>query len=145
MKVSTKGRYALRMMIELATKAEGEYTSLKEISKSQDISVKYLEQITGMLSKAGMIKSARGANGGHMLAGRPDQYTVGEILRVTEGSLSPVACLDDKTNLCERAGSCVTLEFWEGLEKVINDYVDGVTLEDLVVKYQEKGSFEYII
>ena len=145
MKISTKGRYALRMMVELGTKAEGVYTSLKDISKSQDISVKYLEQITSMLSKSGMIKSARGANGGHMLSRRSDQYTLGEILRVTEGSLSPVACLEDKSNLCERAGRCATLEFWEGFEKVINDYVDSVTLADLINKIKEKGSFEYII
>ncbi|MEG0663159.1 MAG: Rrf2 family transcriptional regulator, partial [Anaerovoracaceae bacterium] len=91
MKISTRGRYALRLLLELATKAEGEYTSLKDVSGRQGISVKYLEQITGSLSKSGMIKSARGAQGGYRLARKPEEYTVGDILRVTEGSLAPVA------------------------------------------------------
>jgi len=134
MKVSTKGRYALRMMIELAAKGEEQYTSLRDISQSQDISIKYLEQITGMLSKAGLIKSARGANGGHMLAKASEEYTVGEILRVTEGSLASVTCLEDETNQCQRWGACATIDMWQGLNKVINDYLDSITLKDLLNK-----------
>ncbi|MGI6736432.1 MAG: RrF2 family transcriptional regulator [Anaerovoracaceae bacterium] len=145
MKISTKGRYALRMMVELAARGTSEYTSLKEISKDQDISVKYLEQITSMLSKAGLIKSARGANGGHMLTRRPEQYTVGEILRVTEGSLAPVACLDDGAETCQRVGSCATIDLWVGLEKVITEYLDGVTLADLLQRYYDKGASDYVI
>ncbi|MGI6722522.1 MAG: RrF2 family transcriptional regulator [Anaerovoracaceae bacterium] len=145
MKISTKGRYALRMMVELATKDENQYTSLKDISKKQDISLKYLEQITSLLSKAHMIRSARGANGGHKLERKPSEYTVGEILRVTEGDLAPVACLAGEDVGCEKIGTCATIELWQGLEKVINDYLDGITLEDLVNNYYEKGAYEYVI
>ncbi len=145
MLVSTRGRYALRMMVELATKAEGEYTSLKDISHRQDISIKYLEQISSLLSKSGLLKSARGANGGYRLVKRPDQYTVREILLVTEGSLAPVACLGDECANCEHAVDCATMDLWSGLEKVINDYLSGVTLGDLLQRYYEKGSNAYVI
>ena len=111
MLVSTRGRYALRMMVELATKAEGEYTSLKDISHRQDISIKYLEQISSLLSKSGLLKSARGANGGYRLVKRPDQYTVREILLVTEGSLAPVACLGDECANCEHGKGDRRLSF----------------------------------
>lgn len=145
MLVSTRGRYALRMMIELASKGEGEYTSLKEISKRQNISIKYLEQITSPLSKSGLLRSARGANGGYMLSKRPDQYTVKEILTVTEGSLAPVACIGEECGSCERAYECATMDLWIGLEKVINDYLGGITLQDLLDRYYEKGANAYII
>ncbi|NLG26196.1 MAG: Rrf2 family transcriptional regulator [Clostridiales bacterium] len=132
MKISTKGRYALRMMIDLAQQRGGEYVALKDISERQQISVKYLEQIASLLSKAGQLRSSRGAQGGYQLAFRPEEYTAGEILRITEGSLEPVACLDDAVNQCARCNRCETLSFWEGLAKVIHDYVDGVTLRDLL-------------
>jgi len=145
MKISTRGRYALRMMISLAVRDEGQYVSLKDISQDQDISMKYLEQITGMLAKAGLIKSARGARGGYMLARAAGDYTAGDILRVTEGSMSPVTCIGKEAVRCMRMEDCATVDFWEGLDKVINEYIDGVTLEDLVKRYKYKEGNEYVI
>ncbi len=132
MKISTKGRYALRLMIDLAQHNVGEYIPLKDISVRQQISAKYLEQIVVQLARAGFVKSTRGAQGGYQLAKMPSEYTVGDILRITEGSLAPVACLEHEPIDCERAADCVTLDFWRGLYDVINKYVDGTTLEDLV-------------
>ncbi len=132
MKISTKGRYALRLMIDLAQHNVGEYIPLKDISVRQQISAKYLEQIVVQLARAGFVKSTRGAQGGYQLAKMPSEYTVGDILRITEGSLAPVACLEHEPLDCERSADCVTLDFWRGLYDVINKYVDGVTLEDLV-------------
>ncbi len=131
MKISTKGRYALRLMIDLAQHNAGEYIPLKDISVRQQISAKYLEQIVVQLARAGFVKSTRGAQGGYQLAKMPSEYTVGDILRITEGSLAPVACLEHNPIDCERAEDCVTLDFWRGLYDVINKYVDGTTLEDL--------------
>ncbi len=132
MKISTKGRYALRLMIDLAQHNVGEYIPLKDISVRQQISAKYLEQIVVQLARSGFVKSTRGAQGGYQLAKMPSEYTVGDILRITEGSLAPVACLEHEPIDCERAAECVTLDFWRGLYDVINKYVDGTTLEDLV-------------
>ena len=132
MKVSTKGRYALRIMADLAMHSNGEYIRLKDISERQAITLKYMEQIMPSLTKAGYVKSYRGNNGGYMLARKPEEYTVGEILRSTEGSLSPLACIEDTPNRCPRKEECTTLAFWEGLWKVINEYVDGITLADLI-------------
>ena len=124
MKISTKGRYALRLMIDLAQHDAGGYIPLRDISKRQEISAKYLEQIVVQLSRAGFVTSTRGAQGGYQLARHPSEYTVGDILRITEGSLAPVAC--------PRAEECITLDFWRGLYDTINKYVDSVTLEELV-------------
>ncbi|MDY3618869.1 RrF2 family transcriptional regulator [Agathobaculum sp.] len=132
MKISTKGRYALRLMIDLAEHDTGGYVPLRDISKRQEISAKYLEQIVVQLSRAGFVRSTRGAQGGYQLAKPPSEYTVGDILRITEGSLAPVACLEHEPLECVRAGECVTLEFWRGLYKVVNSYVDKTTLEDLI-------------
>lgn len=132
MRVSTKGRYALRIMADLAIQEQGVFIRLKDISERQSITLKYMEQIMPLLTKAGYVKSYRGNNGGYMLARKPEEYTVGEILRTTEGSLSPIACIEDCPNRCQRKEECVTLSFWEGLWKVINEYVDSVTLADLV-------------
>ncbi len=132
MKISTKGRYALRIMLDLAEHNTGEYISVKEISERQDITIKYMEQIVSQLSKTGYLKSLRGNSGGYRLAKAPKEYTVGEILRSIEGSLAPVACLEDSPNQCERCNKCPTLSFWEGLDKVISDYVDNITLADLL-------------
>ncbi len=132
MKISTKGRYALRIMIDLAINSNGDYIRLKDISMRQSITLKYLEQIMPLLTRAGYVKSYRGNNGGYMLARKPGEYTVGEILRTTEGDLTPVPCVADSPNLCPRSEQCMTLPFWEGLWKVINDYVDSVTLMDLI-------------
>ncbi len=131
MKISTKGRYALRLMIDLAHNGEG-FVSLKDIAERQEISVKYLEQIVTVLCRIGFLKSLRGSQGGYKLAKSPNDYTVGDILRVTEGDLAPVACLDDEHNQCGRFACCSTIDFWQGLYDVVNKYVDSVTLADLL-------------
>lgn len=142
MKISTRGRYALRFMIDLAQHNNGGYTALKDISVRQEISIKYLEQITSLLSKFGLVISERGPQGGYKLARKPDEYNVGEILRITEGNLAPVACLDGTENTCEKHDICKTLPLWEGLQRVVNEYLDGVSLEDLV--HQEFGEDNYM-
>ena len=126
MKISTKGRYALRLMLDLAEHNTGEFISLKDISERQNVTVKYLEQIVTSLTRAGFLRSQRGNNGGYRLARQPSEYTIGEILRVMEGNLEPIACLENYPNDCPRAEECVTLPFWIGLSKVINDYVNSV-------------------
>ncbi|BFL47648.1 Rrf2 family transcriptional regulator [Lactonifactor longoviformis] len=145
MKISAKGRYALRLMIDLAEHNSGEYIPLKEISRRQEISVKYLEQIVVILGKAGYLRSTRGPQGGYMLAKDPGQYTAGDILRLIEGKLAPVACLEDETNQCLRQEACATLKFWEGLYRVINEYVDSVTLQDLAEEHRKSGALDFII
>ena len=132
MKISTRGRYALRFMIDLAMHSENQYIALKDISARQEISVKYLEQIASLLSKHGLLMSIRGQQGGYKLSRSPAKYSVGEILRLTEGPLAPVACLENPDMPCERLAVCKTLPFWRGLYKVIEEYVDNYTLEDLV-------------
>ncbi len=138
MKISTKGRYALRLMIDLAEHDRGEYIPLKEISSRQNVSVKYLEQIVNQLSRAGLLRSVRGAQGGYRLAKDVQEYTAGEILRVTEGGLAPIACLTESAEICPRNSACETLDFWVGLGKAIDSYVDSVSLEDLVLQHQKK-------
>lgn len=144
MRVSTKGRYALRLMVDLALHSGGEYIALKDISARQEVSVKYLEQIVALLGKAGFLKSVRGPCGGYRLARAPEDYTAGEILRLTEGSLAPVPCLDDKPNRCPRYARCSTISFWEGLEQAVGRYLDSVTLADLARQEQGPGE-DYII
>ncbi len=134
MKISTKGRYALRLMLDLAMDESGEYVTVKSISERQGISGKYLEQIVSALSKAGYVKSSRGAQGGYKLARPAEEYTVGSILRLIEGSLSPVACLDDKPNCCPRSANCATLDLWRRIDKAVGDVVDNTTLADLIEK-----------
>lgn len=129
--VSTKGRYALRVMTDLAEHNTGEYIPLKEIAERQGISEKYLESIIAVLSKADYLSGLRGKGGGYMLTRPPEQYTVGSILKLTEGSLAPVACLEHIPNCCERSSECKTLPMWEKLEKLIDDYLEGITLADL--------------
>ncbi len=132
MKISTKGRYALRMMLDLALNEETGYIPIKEIAKRQGISDKYLEQIISVLNRAGFVKSVRGAGGGYKLTKKPGEYTVRMILELTEGSLAPVACLEDEVNTCERADHCVTLGVWKKIYKAVNDVVDNITLQDLI-------------
>lgn len=139
MKISTKGRYALRLMIDLAMNNTGEFIPLKNVSERQDISVKYLEQIITVLVKAGFVKGLRGSRGGYKLAKKPEDYTVGMILRLTEGSLAPVACLDDEVNTCERASNCITLGLWQELYDAINGVVDNITLADLIERGKKQG------
>ncbi len=139
MKISTKGRYALRLMIDVAIHDGQGLVSLKDVAARQQISMKYLEQIAGTLSKAGMLRSGRGAQGGYCLTRAPERYTVGSILRLTEGDLAPVACLEPEAEPCERRAACATLDFWTGLYATVNDYVDRFTLADLVRTEQEKA------
>ncbi len=129
MKFSTKSRYALRMMEQLAREPKGTCLSLKEISESQCISLKYLEQIVSPLTRAGLLKSVRGSHGGYCLVKEPHAYTAGEIIRVIEGSLATIPCLEDETNICPRHQECRTLTFWKGLDEVIAQYMDERTLE----------------
>lgn len=131
MKFSTKSRYALRLMEQLAHQVKDEYTSLKEISACQNISLKYLEQIVTPLTRAGLVKSVRGSQGGYKLAKEPCDYTAGEIIRAIEGPIATIPCLENETNTCPRCAECRTLFFWEGLDSVIRNYMDGITLEEL--------------
>ncbi|MGN0407045.1 MAG: RrF2 family transcriptional regulator [Bacteroides sp.] len=144
MKISTRGRYALRMMLDLAVNYNGEPIRLKDISKRQGISDKYLEQIISILNKAGFVKSIRGPQGGYRLTKEPKDYTVGMILRLTEGSLAPVSCLDDEVNECERQNECATLLLWQKLNDAIKGVVDGITLADLVT-WQMQKTDNYVI
>lgn len=139
MKISTKGRYALRIMIDLAANQSDEPIRLKDIAERQDISVKYLEQIISLLTKAGYVKGARGAGGGYQLRKAPKDYTVGMILRTTEGSLAPVSCIEDGENGCQRSNSCATIMIWKKINDAVNGVVDGITLQDLV-DWQRTGS-----
>ena len=143
MKISTKGRYALRMMIDLAEHQEEGYISLKDIAERQGISKKYLEQIVTMLNKSDFLQVNRGFQVGYKLAFPPERYTVGDILRVTEGSLAPVACLDGDPSECPRNSFCVTLPIWKGLDRVINEYLDGITLRDILDS--EREGYDYSI
>lgn len=132
MKISTRGRYALRVMIDLAEHDSGEFIPLKDISARQTISQKYLESIMTDLSKAGIVTGQHGKGGGYKLSRVPDSYYIGEILRVTEGDLAPIACLDKGAAPCDRSGECRTLPMWKKLYEVINDYFDSVKLSDLI-------------
>lgn len=138
MRISTKGRYALRLMLDLALYDNGACISLRDISARQNVSVKYLEQIVVILARAGFVKSVRGPQGGYRLARHPRDYTAGEILRLIEGSLAPVPCLEDDSNLCPRSADCATVVLWSRLNQAINGVVDGMTLEDLAVIQRSK-------
>lgn len=145
MKISTKGRYALRMLLDLAQHQENGYIALKDIAKRQGISKKYLEQIIPILNKSDVLTANRGYQGGYRLAKAPSKYTVGEILRLTEGSLSPVACLDHDPIECDRCDDCMTLPVWKGLDKVVNEYLDGITLQDIIDQQRAKYANDYVI
>lgn len=132
MLVSTKGRYALRVMLELAERPAGEYAALGTIAADQGISEKYLESIVAVLSKAGLVDALRGKGGGYRLNRPAKDYSVGEILRLTEGSIAPVSCLECSPNRCDRADGCKTLPMWEKLNELICGYLDSVTLADLL-------------
>ena len=144
MKISTKGRYALRLMMDLAENNNGSPISLKDVAKRQDISDKYLEQIISILNKAGYVRSVRGAQGGYMLKMEPQNYTVGMILRQTEGSLAPVACIEDDEIVCDRQQQCVTSIVYKKIDDTISGVVDNITLQDLVDWQNEKNG-NYVI
>ena len=132
MKISTKGRYALRMMLDMAQHQERGAVALKDVAARQNISKKYLEQIALVLGQAGILHGARGHQGGYRLVGEPKDYTVCEILEKMEGSLHPVACLDQAPNFCERCNGCETLFIWEELDRRIRDYLMSMTLQDVL-------------
>lgn len=136
MLVSTKGRYALRVMIDLAEHSASGHLPLKEIARRQGISEKYLESILKILVRARMLEGLRGKGGGYRLTREADEYTVGEVLRLTEGSLAPVSCLEEESDACPRVSECRTIEMWRGLDKLINDYLDGITIADLMAPSQ---------
>lgn len=137
MRISTKGRYALRLMLDLAMNGAGGFISLKAVAQRQDISDKYLEQITHQLSKAGLLQSARGAQGGYRLARRTEEYSVGEILRTVEGSLAPVSCLDCATP-CDKIDSCLTIGLYKKIQDAVDGVVDHTSLADIINEYRAK-------
>ena len=138
MKISTKGRYAVRVMLDLALHNNGECIKVKEIAARQEISEKYLEQIIAVLNKAGYVKSVRGAQGGYRIARAPEEYTIGMILRLTEGSLAPVVCLEEGYDECERCDTCETLSVWKEVYYAENNVVDHITLADLMKRRQQR-------
>lgn len=139
MKISTKGRYALRLMLDLALSDPGVPVPLRDVAQRQDISDKYLEQIVTPLSRAGLVRSVRGAGGGYLLTRNPAEYTVGEILRPLEGSLAPVSCVDG-SECCSRAEQCVTVEVWREIQQAVASVVDHITLADLVERQHRKAA-----
>ena len=141
MLISTKGRYALRVMIDLAEHREEGFIPLKVIARRQEISEKYLESIIKLLVKARLLNGVRGKGGGYRLTRPPEQYTVGAVLRLTEESLAPVACLEGDADACARAAACRTLPLWRGLNQVISDYLDHVTVADLTRREEDGGDY----
>jgi len=139
LKVSTKGRYALIMLLDLAEHKNDGFISLKEIAERQNISKQYLEQIVSLLNTSNILRTNRGKQGGYMLAKQPSECTVREILRITEGSLAPISCLEENINLCDKIESCKTIAMWTGLNKVINEYLGSVTLQDMIEQYNESA------
>ena len=132
MNVTSKGRYALRVMLDLAQHREEGYISLKTIAERQGYSMKYLEMIVGSLKRAGLVASTRGKEGGYRLVRDPEDYTIGEILRCIEDNLAPVACIKAGDICCEHAGECMTVPMWKELDDITNAYLDGVSLQDLL-------------
>ena len=130
--VSTKGRYALRVMVGLALKGEGEYIPLKEIAEEEEISQKYLEAIMTTLSKAGFVDAVHGKGGGYRLNRKPEQYTIGSILKLTEGGLATVSCTTQGPSACSRSTCCKTLPMWEKLDKMVDDFFESITLQDIL-------------
>ncbi|MBE5846094.1 MAG: Rrf2 family transcriptional regulator [Lachnospiraceae bacterium] len=145
MKISTKGRYALHMLIDLAEHPNNGYISLNEIAKRQGISKKYLEQIIPILNRSDILRTERGAQGGYMLARDPSKITVLDILLLTEGSLAPVDCVGQNSAACERSSECATLPIWKGLADVINGYLAGISLQDIVDRQRALYGGDYVI
>lgn len=144
MKISTKGRYAVRVMLDLALHNTGECIKARDIAARQEISEKYLEQIIAMLNRAGYVTSARGARGGYRIAREPEAYTVGMILRLTEGDLAPVACLEAGAPRCGRCDTCETLGVWKELYEAVNHVIDNVTLADLAQRHRRREEAEQV-
>ena len=132
MLVSTRGRYAIRVMIDLAEHMTGKYIPMKEIADRQDVSLKYMTKIMQALTKSGMLDGQHGKGGGYKLNRDPEEYRVGDILRLTEGTLAPVACIDETDCKCDRSFECRTRPMWNELDKLISEYLDGITIADLM-------------
>lgn len=145
MKISTKGRYGLRLMLDLAVHCDSGLVPLRDISARQEISEKYLEQIMMLLNRAGLVRSVRGSQGGYMLARPAESITVGDVLRTMEGSLAPVDCVAGDAPSCGMAETCVTIEVWRKLKDAIDQVVDSITLADLRERYHEKKPPDYCI
>lgn len=145
MKISTKGQYALRIMIDLATRPKDELVSIKALAEKLVLPEKYLEQIVSMLTKAGYLKSVRGAKGGYRIAGDPASYTAGMIIRDIEGPMAPVSCLEETPNVCPQLASCTTISLWKELYEAINGVLDSYTLADLAKEQIENSGCEYMI
>jgi Rrf2 family protein len=143
MMVSTKGRYALTVMVDLAKLSDGGYVSLSDIAERENLSMKYLESIISILNKGGMLQSLRGKNGGYRLAREPKEYNISEILLLTEGTLAPVNCIMQEGVQCDKAATCSTLPLWAGLDKVIENYLSTITLEDIITGNRKKMLGEY--
>ena len=143
MMISTKGRYALRVMLDMAEHGGGEWHRLSDVAQRQQLSKKYLETIMAALSRANLVESAVGKSGGYRLTRSPDQYTVGEILMLTEGSLAPVSCLTPGAASCSRMASCRTYEMWKGLNDLISNYFGNITLADLALP--DQAGNDYVI
>ena len=135
MRVSTKGRYSLRVLLDLAQRRDEGYVSLRSIAERQGISKKYLDQIMMILNRTDYLKSTRGSHGGYKLARDPDQYTLGGILRLTEGSVAPLACLESGGGDCARHGNCIARRVWQGLQDAIDGYLDNLTLRDMLEQH----------
>lgn len=145
MRISKKGQYALRMMLDLAVNNTGEFITIKSISERQALPEKYLEQIMTIMSRAGFVKSVRGSSGGYKLSDKPENYTVGMILKAAEGSLVPAACLEEGDASCMLSQSCVVYDVWDELNKAINGVLDHITLAMLVQKQLAKAGYDYMI
>ena len=145
MKISTRGRYALRMLIDIAENQDKGFVALKDISERQNISKKYLEQIVPLLNSAGFLTAGRGFMGGYKIDGRLSAISVADILRATEGSLSPVACLEGDENTCERMGFCDTLYIWKGLMEVMEDYLEDISLADIINRKNRNKNDDYVL
>lgn len=145
MKISAKGRYAIKLMMDLAIYRSGKPISLKDVARRQEISEKFLEQIIAILNRAGFVRSIRGPQGGYMLTMEPKEYTVGMILRLTEGDLGPTTCVGSTAAACEEKDTCVTVRIWQQINDAINNVVDNITLENLVDWQNELAADQYVI
>ena len=143
--ISTRGRYALRMMLDLAQNQGDGVVALKDIAARQEISKKYLEQIIPVLNRAGLLQTTRGVQGGYRLTRRPEEYTVWDILRTTETALSSVACMEPGAPPCRREAECLTKPVWEGLDRVVSEYLTSITLQDILDRKQSAVGNDYII
>ena len=140
--ISTRGRYALRVMIDIAEHSGGDFVPMKEVAARQEISLKYIERIMPLLVKENLVEGQHGKGGGYRLCRPPEDYSVGEILRATEGDLAPVACLDCGAKPCSRAAECRTLPMWQKYYAMTNEFFDGISVADLM---QNESSFDYVI